>query len=413
MTSSVPLIAHIVHRFDVGGLENGMVNLINRMPERRYRHAVICLEGFGRFSERVRRDGVSFHALGKRPGKDPRHYVRLWRLLRELRPDLVHTRNLSALDGQFVAALAGVRARVHGEHGRDVFDLHGRSRKYNLLRRCTRPLVDRYVAVSENLARWLVDTVGVAPERVAQICNGVDTERFRPRGRMRAGEGFPPGFLTGAEFVIGSVGRMAAVKDYPTLVRAFLMLLAAAPGLRSRLRLAIVGDGPEREACLRLLADADATSLAWLPGERGDVPELMRAFDLFALPSLGEGISNTILEAMATALPVVATRVGGNPELVTEGVTGALVPPADPAALAAALRAYVDDAALGQKHGANGRRRVEEGFSIDAMVAGYRAVYDSVLAGTPLSRGVSRAREAEGVSDPPAQPNSIRSAPPS
>jgi glycosyltransferase involved in cell wall biosynthesis len=164
---------------------------------------------------------------------------------------------------------------------------------------------------------------------------------------------------------------------------------------------------------LRLLADADATSLAWLPGERGDIPELMRGFDLFALPSLGEGISNTILEAMATALPVVATRVGGNPELVTEGVTGALVPPADPAALAAALRAYVDDAALGQKHGANGRRRVEEGFSIDAMVAGYRAVYDSVLAGTPLSRGVSRAREAEGVSDPPAQPNSIRSAPPS
>jgi sugar transferase (PEP-CTERM/EpsH1 system associated) len=380
----VPLVAHIVHRFDVGGLENGMVNLLNNMPRDRYRHAVVCLEDFTDYRKQVQRDDVTFHALRKRPGKDIDHYRRLWRLLRELHPDVVHTRNLSALEGQFVAALAGVRARVHGEHGRDVFDLHGRNRKYNALRRCARPLVRRYIAVSRDLEQWLTECVGVAPDRVAQIYNGVDTERFRPRERVRTIG--PPGFADGNAFVIGSVGRMAAVKDYPTLVRAFLSLLATEPALRDRIRLAIVGEGAAREACLRLLRDAGAESLAWLPGERHDVPDLMRAFDTFALPSLGEGISNTILEAMASGLPVVATQVGGNPELVEDGVTGRLVRPGDPQAIAAALRDYVLRPELAQGNGTAGRRRTEKQFSIPSMVEAYLGVYDAVLAQGAFAR---------------------------
>jgi sugar transferase (PEP-CTERM/EpsH1 system associated) len=374
----VPLIAHVVHRFDVGGLENGIVNLLNHIPADRYRHAVICLETFTDYRQRIRRSDVSFHALHKRPGKDPGLYLRLWRVLRQLRPDLVHTRNLSALEGQLVAAAAGVRARVHGEHGRDVFDLHGANRKYNLLRRALRPLVGRYIAVSKDLADWLVATVGVAPGRVEQIYNGVDTERFHPRA-----EGFravgPGGFFTGTETLIGTVGRMVGVKDHLTLVRAFVALVANDAAMRRRARLIVVGDGPVRAECFALLAEAGVDRLAWLPGERDDVPDLLRTFDVFALPSLGEGISNTILEAMATGLPVVATRVGGNPELVEEGVTGMLVPAGSPAALADALRAYIQDPALARQHGANARRRVEERFSIDAMVAGYLGVYDGML----------------------------------
>ena len=356
-----------------------MVNLLNRMPADRYRHAVICLDAFTDYRQRIRPGDVSFHALHKRPGKDPALYVRLWRLLRQLRPDVVHTRNLSALEGQLVAALAGVRARVHGEHGRDVFDLHGANRKYNILRRVIRPLVGRYIAVSKDLAGWLVDTVGVEPRRVEQIYNGVDVDRFHPRA-----EGFravgPAGFFTGSEIIIGAVGRMVAVKDHLTLVRAFIDLIGGTPRLRGRARLVIVGEGPARAECFALLADAGAEALAWLPGERDDVPDLMRTFDVFALPSLGEGISNTILEAMATGLPVVATRVGGNPELVEEGVTGTLVPVGPHRALADALRTYVDDIALARRHGANARRCAEERFSIDAMVAGYLSVYDAVLA---------------------------------
>jgi sugar transferase (PEP-CTERM/EpsH1 system associated) len=396
--TQAPLIAHVVHRFDVGGLENGMVNLLNHMPGDRYRHAVICLDSFTDYHHRIRPGDVSFHALHKRPGKDPALHLRLWRLLRQLRPDIVHTRNLSALEGQLVAALAGVRARVHGEHGRDVFDLHGANRKYNVLRRVLRPLVGRYITVSRDLAEWLVDSVGVEPARIEQIYNGVDAVRFHPRA-----EGFravgPAGFFTGSEIIIGAVGRMVAVKDHLTLVRAFIELIGRSPDLRKRVRLIIVGEGPVRAECLALLAEAGAESLAWLPGERDDVPDLMRTFDVFALPSLGEGISNTILEAMATGLPVVATRVGGNPELVDEGVTGTLVPVGMHRALAAALRTYVDDIALARQHGANARKRAEERFSIDAMVAGYLAVYDAVLAGAS-----NRSAETPEGSTAPANP---------
>ncbi len=239
-----PLIAHIVHHFRVGGMENGMVNLINHMPEERFRHVVICLDDYTDFRARIRRGDVDFYALAKPAGRDVSWYFRLWRLLRTLSPDIVHTRNLSALEGQFVAAAAGIRARIHGEHGRDVFDLHGKNRKYNLLRKLARPLVRRYIAVSRDLAQWLIHTVGVPPQRVSQIYNGVDSALFHPReGARQIG---PAGFATETCFVIGSVGRMAEVKDYPNLVRAFIRLLEIEPAARQRARLVIIGEGVAR-----------------------------------------------------------------------------------------------------------------------------------------------------------------------
>lgn len=376
--SKAPLVVHVIHHFGVGGLENGVVNLINHMPEGRYRHAIVCLQGYSDFRQRIRRHDVEVIALDKQPGKDPGLYFRLWRTLRRLKPDIVHTRNLSALEGQAVAALAGVAARVHGEHGRDVFDLHGANRKYNLLRRGLRPLVGRYIAVSQDLENWLRQTVGVQADRVAQIYNGVDSARFHPRTGERPAIG-PAGFTAGNVVVIGSIGRMAAVKDFPTLVRAFLRLLDSEPEARARLRLAIVGEGEAREPCLELLRQGGAADLAWLPGERADTPELLRGMDVFVLPSLGEGTSNTILEAMASGLPVVATNVGGNPELVSEGTTGTLVPPAGADKLAEALRGYIADPERRRLHGQAARAEVERRFSMDAMVNGYLEVYDRVL----------------------------------
>jgi len=375
----IPLIVHIVQHFGTGGLENGIVNLLNHMPAERYRHTVVCLDGYTDFRHRLLRNDVQFFALHKRPGKDFGLYLRLFRLLRELRPDLVHTRNLSTLEGQFVAAAAGVRARVHGEHGRDVFDLHGKSRKYNLLRKLARPLVHHYITVSKDLANWLQHTVKVEPQRITQIYNGVDSVRFHPCQGERPLIG-PEGFMTGNELLIGSVGRMAAVKDYPTLVNAFLYLLTERPELEQRLRLVIVGEGAGREQCLNLLRTAGMEKYAWLPGERADVGEIMRIFDIFVLPSLGEGISNTILEAMASGLPVIATEVGGNPELVENDRTGKLVPPGDPVRLAQSLLCYIHDGGLLQAHGQAARAKINAGFSMDAMVKSYLDVYDRVLA---------------------------------
>lgn len=383
MQRDIPLIVHVIHRLGVGGLENGLVNLINHMPPERYRHAIVCLQGYSDFSKRLKRQDVEIYDIAKRDGHDLGAYLRLYRMFRQLRPDIVHTRNLSALESQVIAALAGVRARVHGVHGRDTYDLYGQNRKYNLLRKLIRPFVGHYIAVSRNLADWLVATIGVAPERVSQIYNGVDSVRFHPDGGEAPASApagfFAPDSIVPGSIVIGSVGRMAAVKDYPTLARAFLHLLELAPELRSRLRLLIAGDGENRAACLQLLAQHGAAELAWLPGERADIPQLMAAMDIFVLPSLGEGISNTILEAMASGLPVVATAVGGNPELVRPGVTGALVPAADPEAMAQALLIYARDNRLRSRHGQAARAVIDGGFSMDAMTRGYLSVYDKVL----------------------------------
>ena len=376
-----PLIVHVVHSLAVGGLENGIVNLINHLPRARYRHAVVCITGYTDFRSRISIPDVEVFALHKRPGKDFPVYFRLWKLFRKLRPDIVHTRNLSTLEAQLPAFLAGVPHRVHGEHGRDLDDVDGTRRKYQLLRRLFRPLVHRYVALSGDLERYLRYRVGVPQDRIDRLCNGVDTMRFLS-DRVRSREHLGISNLGRESIVVGTVGRMDPVKDQMTLVRAFVHLVRCAGDRGRDLRLMMIGDGALRLTAAQALQEAGLSDRAWLPGERSDVPDLFRAMDVFVLPSLAEGISNTILEAMASGLPVVATDVGGNSELVEAGRTGFLVPRADPEAMADAIRIYVDDPELRRDHGARGRERCEREFSIGTMVKRYAALYDSLLAAT-------------------------------
>jgi sugar transferase (PEP-CTERM/EpsH1 system associated) len=366
----------------MGGLENGLVNLINRIPAERFRHAIICLTDYSAFRRRIQRDDVPVFTLNKPPGNSPVLHFKLWRLLMQLRPDIVHTRNLAALEGTLPAALAGVPVRVHGEHGRDVDDLDGHNTRRQIMRRLFKPFVHHYIAVSRDLESYLQQKVGVPPSRVAQIYNGVDSERFHPAGERR--EEVPrAGFTRTGDFVIGTVGRMQDVKDQLTLARAFVRLMQGIPGAEQRLRLVMIGDGPLRERVRVLLANAGVEQFAWLPGERDDVPRIMRSFDLFVLPSLAEGISNTILEAMASGLPVLATAVGGNPELIEPGVTGTLVPRNDAESMARAMRAYVESAELCRRQGSEARRAVDRRFGMEAMVNAYMAVYDQLLATKP------------------------------
>lgn len=374
-----PLVAHLVYRFAMGGMEHGIVTLINNMPPERFRHSVIALTDYTDFAKSIQTPDVPVIALHKRPGNDFGVHAKLWRLLREMRPAILHTRNLGTMEFQAVAAAAGVPARVHGEHGRDIYDIDGSNFRYNLLRKGMRGFIHHYTTVSRDLSDWLARTVGVRTDRLTQIYNGVDTVRFRPRGDEARSGTLPDGFVPEQGIVIGCVGRMEPVKDHANLVRAFLALLAGFPEARRRARLVIIGAGSERERCLEMLRQAGAADLAWLPGERRDVPELLRSFDIFVLPSLGEGISNTILEAMASGLPVVATRVGGNVELVEEEKTGSLVPASDSPALAAVLRLYVDQPRLAARRGDASRECVERKFTIEKMVFGYLGVYDGLM----------------------------------
>ena len=380
----------MVYRFDVGGLENGIVNLINHMPPQAYRHVVVSLtEVSEAFARRIQRADVQYLAMHKPPGQGFWLYPRLVRLMRELRPAIVHTRNLAALEMAVPAWLAGVPVRIHGEHGRDVEDLHGTLRRYQWLRRLYRPFVSHYLALSRDLAAYLNRKVGVQPGHLSQVYNGVDTARFRPAA---PGEAVIPGcpFAAPEHWLIGSVGRMQTVKDPLTLARAFVLLLQQQPALRDRVRLVMVGGGPLQSAAQAVLTAAGIADLCWLPGERADVPELMRGLQCFVLPSLAEGVSNTVLEAMATALPVVATDVGGNAELVRHGQTGEIVPAADPQALAASLAALARQPELAAAWGRAGRSEVEARFSLPVMVAAYQGLYDRLLA--QAGRGACRVR---------------------
>ena len=394
-----PLVVHLVYRFDIGGLENGIVNLINHMPADAYRHAVVALTEVTDFRARIRRDDVSFIALHKLPGHGLWLYPRLYALLRRLGPAIVHSRNLAALEAVVPAWLARVPVRIHGEHGRDVNDLRGDSRRYQRVRRLYRPFVHHYLALSSDLAAYLVERIGVPSAHVTQVCNGVDTIAFAPpeAGFPATIHGCP--FEAGRHWIVGTVGRMQAVKDQPTLARAFVLALRTQPKLRDRMRLVMVGDGALRVACRAILKEAGVAELAWLPGELGNVAEVMRGLSCFVLPSLAEGISNTILEAMASGLPVVATDVGGNAELVRHGVTGELIAPADPAAMAEVLVRLSSDPQATARLGRAGREEALRRFSLAAMVATYQSVYDTQLSLKSMSRARASAARGESLSE--------------
>ncbi|MCW5632295.1 MAG: TIGR03088 family PEP-CTERM/XrtA system glycosyltransferase [Rubrivivax sp.] len=373
-----PLVVHVIHHLVIGGMENGLVNIINTMAETAYRHAVLCIEDFSDFRQRIHRPDVQVYALN-------RSRIGTWALrralyghFRSLRPAIVHSRAMSGLDALLPACLAGVRCRVHGEHGWDVDNLRGQRIKPRLLRRLHAPMVTRYVAVSRDLERYLVHGIGVSPERITHICNGVDTERFAP-ARDRDLSWLPEDFRRPGVLRVGTVGRLQPVKDQATLLRAFAAWLARDSGARAQARLVLVGDGP-LAAPLRELAGAlGLADRCFFAGARHDVPRTLGALDLFVLPSLNEGISNTVLEAMAAGLPVLVTAVGGNVELVPDGEVGRHFVPGDVFTLADLLQAYGADIGLRRAHAQAARARALAKYSLPVMVGAYRQLYDDLM----------------------------------
>jgi sugar transferase (PEP-CTERM/EpsH1 system associated) len=293
----------------------------------------------------------------------------------------VHTRNLSGLDALLPSLCAGIRVRIHGEHGRDADDLQGTNPRYRRVRRLFRPLVTHYTAVSKDLERYLVERIGVPRERISQIYNGVDVTRFHSARPAHAAQA-ASGSSSRRGLRIGAVGRLQPVKDQLTLVHAYAEALRIDSGALGESSLVIAGEGPLRaeiESEIRRLGIGHRVELM---GQRDDVADVLRSLDLFVLPSRDEGISNTLLEAMATGLPVIATRVGGNPELVSEGRQGRLVTAGDAQALAHGLLFYARDADMRRSHGRAARKRAQDEFSLKTMVNAYVALYDRLLGRT-------------------------------
>jgi sugar transferase (PEP-CTERM/EpsH1 system associated) len=294
------------------------------------------------------------------------------RLIKRLEPDIVHTRNWGTIDGIIAAKLAKRSRVIHGEHGREVFDLKGSNSKRNTMRRILGRWVDYFVAVSDEIQFWLVNKVGLNQKRVVTIYNGVDTETFCPpidKKKMKQSLGMDPN-----TFIIGTVGRLDRVKNYQMLLRAMLSL----KGFDFPCKLLFIGEGPERAGLEEFTGKNRLANVEFL-GEKQNVSDYLKVFDLFVLTSLAEGMSNTILEAMAAGLPVVATRVGGNSEMIQDGRTGLLVPSDDHLSLTKAMAEYCGDRNLCMKHGQAARQRCEELYNINIMVKKYEKLYLTLM----------------------------------
>ncbi|MGH7847227.1 MAG: glycosyltransferase [Candidatus Binatia bacterium] len=390
-------VVHVVYSLETGGLENGVVNLVNRTDPARFNHVIFCLTRSGRLATRIRNHSVEIIEAGL-PASGFRFPAwTLARLIRQLRPDVVHTRGWVTTDAVFAAKLAGVARVIHGEHGRDWKDTQGTAWKRNQIRRVVGHLVNRYVVVCEYFRGWLQQTCRIRESKIAHIPNGVDTEKFHPWGagngqelegcsrQQAAGSNSRREQLFGLRrkfglpvdgLVLGSVGRLDPVKDFNTLLCGF----AAASRRFPKTHLAIAGGGPLADS-LKKAAGALGIdgSIHWL-GERDDIPSLMRCFDVFVQTSLFEGMSNTILEAMASGLPVIATDTGGNGELVVAGENGILIPVGDANALALAIESYLMDSRTRHDHSLKSRERALRQFDLSLMAQRYAGLYEEVAA---------------------------------
>ena len=357
-------VVHVLHSFGTGGLEKGIATLA-RNASCDFRHIILCLATSGE-SRLLLPPDAEIHETNKSAGNSLLFLLRLSRKLKSLKPDVVHTRNWSGIDGVMAAKLAGIESVIQGEHGWAMDDPEGLKRRRMKARRFLSRWVQEFTCVSKHIERWLIDEVGIR-RPVNQIYNGVDTTVFCP-----ADDGFGIRTELGISekaFVIGVVSRLDPIKDHPTLFAAFEELRKRRPDVR----VLVVGDGQER----RHLEGAACEGIHFL-GNRIDVPEILRALNVFVLPSLNEGISNTILEAMASGLPVAATSVGGNKELVEENVNGMLFRPRDVQALVGILSRYLVDVNVAKAHGSAGRSKACSLFGISKMVNSYESIYRRV-----------------------------------
>jgi glycosyltransferase involved in cell wall biosynthesis len=358
-------VLHVVLSLAAGGTERLVIETVRRLRNT-HRMAVCCLDAPGVWADELRQDGIEVTALGRRPGFHPSLGTKIARLAADRDLRVLHCHQYSPFVYGCVARLVkpGLRL-IFTEHGRANDDPPSRKRRWAnaLLAR----IPQRVCAVSADLGRHL-EAEGFAAGQLEVVTNGIDpgelpTEALRREARASLG-------LDNRAFVVGTAGRLNAVKDIPTLIDAFRQVAAVRP----EAHLVVVGDGPERVA-LESAANAAAPGRVHFAGHRTDVRQQMAGFDVYVSSSVFEGVSLTILEAMAAGRPVVATGVGGTPEVVVHGATGLLVPPRDPSRLAQALQDVAADRERARAMGLAGRSRVCETFTFDRMVSRYAAAY--------------------------------------
>jgi glycosyltransferase involved in cell wall biosynthesis len=365
------VIGHVVLSLDVGGLERVVATLARAQREAGARVSVYCLDRAGALAGPLPAAGVPVHTVGRGGrGFDVGAMLRLARMLRADGVRVVHCHNHGALvSGALAARLVPGTRVVYTVHGAITSARRSTSRFLRL------GLVHDVVFVSAH-ARNVGRQAGLATDdHVHTIVNGVDLTAFTSgKGdgrRIRHEHGIPDHAP-----VCGIVARLTEAKDHRTLFAAMVIARETYPALHCL----VVGDGELRDELERDAAARGLSGVVHFTGARDNIRDYLDAMDVFVLSSVTEGLAMTLLEAMAAARPVVATRVGGNPEVVEDGVTGRLVAPSDPSALAGAIVSVLNQPDAARAMGDAGRVRAGRRFGLDAMVRQYQAVYEATAA---------------------------------
>lgn len=363
-------IMHLVQGLEVGGLERMVINLIERIDRDHFVSEVCCFDLMGSLSGRLISQHVPVTVLPRAPGVDWKYPWRLARLLRANHIDVLHMHNPTAFFyGTLAGAIAHVPCLIYTEHGRDFSS----SIKIKLVDRVLSRFVDEVVAVADASKHYLLKAEKLPSAKVMTIHNGIDATRFNgsyDRHVIRQSLG-----LSDSQPVVGIVARLDPIKNHAMLLHAMQKVVAMNPAVV----VLVVGDGPLRADLVKLTTSLGLEGNIRFLGTRHDVPELMSAMDFFVLCSHSEGLSLTLVEASASGLPSIATRVGGNDEVVVHGETGFLVADNDIEALADAMLRMVDDQPLRSAFGAAAKRRFEQEFTLDSMVHAYEALYNGRL----------------------------------
>ena len=295
----------------------------------------------------------------------------LVRLMKHWKPHIVHSRNWGAIEAIPAARMAGVPIAVHSEHGYELDMLSGLPLRRRIGRKFAFGFADAVFTVTRELRDYYVRHTGVSADRIRVIYNGVDTDRFSPRPSLRSALRRKFG-IPEDSFVAGMVGRMVPIKDHGTLLKAAAILSQQGVDVH----VLLVGSGPEMDNQKKAVASTpELSGRVTFLGASDNVAEALNAMDLFVLPSIAEGMSNTLLEAMASGVPVIVTPVGGSPEIVEENVSGRFFEPRDVTGLARIFGEMAQNSDLRTRLGTAARESILRRFTVESMVSNYRNMY--------------------------------------
>jgi sugar transferase (PEP-CTERM/EpsH1 system associated) len=365
-------ILHITHSLNVGGLERVVVDLAKGFKKKGYIVSICCLDGKEPLGNEAESAGIKVYSLNKGPGIKCGLPFKIAKIIREERIDLIHTHNESGLIyGVTAAFLARVSNIVHTDHGKEPG--YDEKKALKLAEKILLKKLDHVVAVSEDLKNKIVQSTGISKDKILVIPNGIDVEHFyqpnlRDEVRRKLG-------ISSDTFVIANIARMVPLKNQSFLINIFKEVVVDYPNVK----LLLVGDGPMRYELQAYCKNMGLSKSIIFLGERKDIFELLSAVDLFVLPSLTEGTSITLIEAMSSGTPVVASEVGGNSEVIENGKTGFLNPLGQIEMWITTIKSLIRNKEDRIRVAQNAKMEVVKKFSLEGMIGNYEKIYLSKM----------------------------------